>query len=99
MFSKLNRIKLSEPQELWLKEKVDSFLAGEDTDNLAIKIKLHNKGVKDIQQPEIDTRLLRFGDPTVYGVWHIYPDHEIILQLENTIKFIRKIIFKEPNIE
>jgi len=87
------KIDLSKSQKVCLKSAVDLYLARKEPNRLNLKISIHDKVELGFDLKSIDERLLQHGCvPTVLGLWHIYPEHNLIELTERTILFIKEKI-------
>lgn len=96
----LPKIPLTEPESLWLREVYESFKRSEQVDIKALKVKLRGRIPTDFEPENIDERLLRLGRIiTLYGIWHIDPDTNLLRDANSVIKKIRELIFEDTKRE
>jgi hypothetical protein len=89
-------IQLSEPELLWLHEVYEKYKTNEEVDIKALRVKLREQIPIDFEPEKIDNRLLRLGRHiTLYGIWHVDPDTNLLQDADLVIRAIGKLIFDD----
>lgn len=90
----LPRLSLSESESVWLREVYECFKNGEKVDIKALKVKLRGQIPTDFEPKMIDGRLLLHGRHiTLYGIWHVDHDTQLLDEADQVIRAIGSLIY------
>jgi len=91
------RLKLSDPERLWLTEIMKENFSPISAKSM--KIRLLDKLHADFNPKEIDWRLIHDNRLTLIGLWHVEPNSPIFSHVSKTIEVTRDLIMKNPEIK
>lgn len=96
MFKRIENI--DKKQSIWLRLCVDAFLAGREAfPRETLRVAFFKETDYYYDGIAIDDRLLKYtSEPTILGLWHIFPDHPLIACADNVLKVMRGIVLDEP---
>jgi hypothetical protein len=94
------KIKLTEPQRLWLSAICSKLQKGERASARVLKVELRDKLPRDFDPSTIDSSLLRHEDQiTLLGIGLIDPSSELVKNGDAVILSIREVLINNPEIE
>lgn len=98
MANKVSKIKLTEPQMLWLSAICSKLREGRQVSARALKVELRNRLPRDFDPAEIDPRLLRNEDKiTPLGVGLLDPDSDLVEKTNRVIQSVSEFLQSSPN--
>ncbi|HEX7999593.1 MAG TPA: hypothetical protein VF528_14495 [Pyrinomonadaceae bacterium] len=100
MANNVSKIKLTEPQKLWLGAICSKLRNGEPVSARALKVELRDKLPRDFNPSDIDSRLLRHEDQiTLLGIGLLDPDSDLVKKADIVILSIRELLLGNPKIK
>jgi hypothetical protein len=95
MPNNLQKIKVTEPQEIWLGAICSKLQKGEQVSARGLKVELRDKLPRDFHPSDIDTRLLRSEDKiTLLGIGLLDPDSERVDKANRVLQSIRDFLLR-----
>ncbi len=93
------KIELSEPQQIWLKEVHSNFTQNLIVSHQRLLVDLFGKIPPDFDGRSIDRRLLRNGTTiTFLGIWHVDPNDKLLDLTNTAFQWIRNTCILEKRI-
>jgi predicted nucleotide-binding protein len=94
------KVKLTEPQKIWLRGLYSHLSKGKQIDVRSLKIELLNQLPKNFNPSEIDSRLLRSDvNLTIIGIGLLDPDSNLINKTNKVLQGIREVLLQNPKTE
>jgi hypothetical protein len=96
MANNIPKIKLTEPQRLWLGTICSKLRNGEQSNARALKVELREKLPRDFSPSDIDPRLLRSEDQiTLLGIGLLDPDSSLVKKANRVIQSIHNLLLSQ----
>jgi hypothetical protein len=98
----LPEVSLPEYDRVWLATAIDLFLGNQPYRYDDVLSKLWKEGkVPDTYEPDVIDDLLLWGghEPTLHGIWHIYPEHRILSDTDDVMGAMKTLLQNDPGID